>query len=99
MSEKEKNRPAPMGPRGPHGHGPMAAGGQKAKNFGRSGRELLRYLKPFRGLLVLVMLFAAASTVFTIAGPKVLALATDELLSTSLAERISGTPPPISEII
>lgn len=89
MSEKEKNRPAPMGPRGPHGHGPMAAGGQKAKNFGRSGRELLRYLKPFRGLLVLVMLFAAASTVFTIAGPKVLALATDELAA-GLMRTITG---------
>ena len=89
MSEKEKNRPAPMGPRGPHGHGPMAAGGQKAKNFGRSGREPLRYLKPFRGLLVLVMLFAAASTVFTIAGPKVLALATDELAA-GLMRTITG---------
>lgn len=79
MSEEEKNRPAPLRPHGPHGHGPMKGAGQKAKNFGRSGKELLRYLKPFRAPLVLVMLFAAASTVFTIAGPKVLALATDEL--------------------
>lgn len=90
MSEREKNRPAPMRPHGPHpGPGPMGAGGEKAENFKRSGRELLRYLKPFRGLLVLVMLFAAVSTVFSILGPKVLALATDELAA-GLMRTITG---------
>ena len=88
MSEKEKNRPAPMRPHGPHGPEPMGAG-EKAENFKRSGRELLRYLKPFRGLLVLVMLFAAVSTVFAILGPKVLALATDELAA-GLMRTITG---------
>ena len=65
--------PRPHGPR----HG--MATGEKAKDFGASGRQLLGYLKPFRVQLALVAVFAAASTVFTIAGPKVLALATDEL--------------------
>ena len=70
----------PMGGHGPGGHGPMMAG-EKAKNFKGSFRKLLSYLKPFRLALVFVMVFAAVSTVFNIAGPKVLAQATDELAS------------------
>ena len=65
----------------PHGgprRGP-AMGGEKAKNFKGSSKKLLRYLRPFWLPLALVMVFAGASTVFSIAGPKVLALATDEL--------------------
>ncbi len=84
----EKQTAAPRRPHGPHGRGPMGAG-EKAKDFKRSGGELLRYLKPFRWQIVLVMLFAAASTVFTIAGPKVLALATDELAS-GLMRAVTG---------
>lgn len=84
----EKHTAAPRRAHGPHGRGPMGAG-EKAKDFKRSGGELLRYLKPFRWQIVLVMLFAAASTVFTIAGPKVLALATDELAS-GLMRAVTG---------
>jgi len=57
------------------------AGGEKAKNFKGSAKKLLSYLKPFRIPMILVMAFAAASTVFNIGGPKVLAKATDELAS------------------
>lgn len=65
--------------RGPGpGHGPMMAG-EKAKNFKGSSKKLLSYLRPFWVPMIFVMLFAAASTVFSIAGPKVLAQATDEL--------------------
>ncbi len=53
--------------------------GVKAKNFKGSSRKLLSYLKPFRLPMIFVMAFAAASTVFNIGGPKVLAMATDEL--------------------
>lgn len=75
--------------RGPmHGHGPMAPG-DKAENFNKSGRALLRYLKPFRVQVALVVLFAAVSTVFSIAGPKVLALATDELAA-GLMRTVTG---------
>lgn len=69
------NAPRPRGPGGP------MAGGEKAKNFKGSARKLLSYLKPFRVPMILVMVFAAASTVFNIGGPKVLAKATDELAS------------------
>lgn len=83
MSGRE-HRPAGHGP-----HGPMGGAGEKARDFKSSGRALLRYLKPFRGQIVLVMVFAAASTAFTIAGPKVLALATDELAA-GLMRTITG---------
>ena len=70
------------------GHGPMMVG-EKAKNFKGSSKKLLSYLRPFWLPMIFVMLFAAASTVFSIVGPKVLALATDELAS-GLMEMITG---------
>ncbi len=74
----------------PHGHGPMGmAMGAKAKDFRGSARQLLSYLKPFRLAMGLVLLFAAASTLFNIAGPKVLALATDELAA-GLMRMVTG---------
>ena len=60
-------------------HGGPAMAGEKAKNFKGSSKRLLKYLRPFWVPVIFVMLFAAASTVFSILGPKVLALATDEL--------------------
>ena len=75
--------------RGPMGHGPMAAGGAKAKNFKGSGKKLLRFLAPFKWALIIVIIFAAISTVFNIVGPKVLALATDELVN-GIMQTITG---------
>lgn len=75
--------------RGPMGHGPMAARGAKAKNFKGSGKKLLRFLAPFKWALIVVIIFAAISTVFNIVGPKVLALATDELVS-GIMQTITG---------
>lgn len=76
MSENKRPRS-----RGPMGGPPGMAGGEKPKNFKGGIKKLLSYLKPFRLALLLVIVFAAVSTVFTIGGPKVLALATDELAS------------------
>ena len=41
--------------------------------------KLFDYLKPYYFKLVVVIIFAAASTVFAIVGPKILAKATDKL--------------------
>ena len=60
-------------------HGGPALAGEKAKNFKGSSKRQLQCLRPFWVPVIFVMLFAAASTVFSIVGPKVLALATDEL--------------------
>ncbi|MGI6255116.1 MAG: ABC transporter ATP-binding protein [Acutalibacter sp.] len=84
----EPNTAPRRGPGHGPGHGPMMVG-EKAKNFKGSSKKLLSYLRPFWLPLIFVMLFAAASTVFSIVGPKVLALATDELAS-GLMEMITG---------
>ena len=82
MSEPRR---APHG--GPH-RGPVMAG-EKAKNFKGSSKKLLAYLRPVWVPMIFVMVFAAASTVFSIAGPKVLAKATDELAA-GLMRMVTG---------
>jgi ATP-binding cassette subfamily B multidrug efflux pump len=64
----------PGGPRpgmgGGPGHGMRP--GEKAKDFRGTMRNLLKYLKPFRLSIIIVMIFALGSTVFSIVGPKIL---------------------------
>ena len=75
-----------------HGHGPggRMMMGEKAKNFRGSTRKLLSYLKPFHWAIIMVLLCAAVSAVFTIVGPKVLAKATDELAKGIMAVVTGG---------
>ena len=70
-------------------HG-MRGGGEKAKDFKGTIAKLFRYLKPYYFKLVVVIIFAAASTVFSIVGPKILAKATDKL-SEGIMAKVSGT--------
>lgn len=51
----------------------------KAKNFKSGMKKLLSYLSPFRWQLSFVAFLAVGSTLFTIVGPKILAMITDEL--------------------
>ena len=90
MSENVKIQKGPGRRHGPMGGGPgpMMAG-EKAKDFKGSFKKLAGYLKPFRIHLLVIVLFAAASTVFMIVGPKILAKATDELAS-GIMRTISG---------
>lgn len=72
-------------------HGPMAMmRGEKARDFRGTMRKLIQYLGAYRFAIVIVILFAVASTVFTIIGPKILGKATTKLFEGVLAE-ISGT--------
>lgn len=64
--------------------------GEKPKNFKKSFGMLLNYLGQFKIHIVIVMLFAAASTVFAIVGPKVLGQATTEMFN-GIMGKISGT--------
>lgn len=73
-----------------HGSGGRMMMGEKAKNFKGSTRKLLSYLKPFHWAIIMVLLCAAVSTVFTIVGPKVLAKATDELAKGIMAVVTGG---------
>ena len=63
---------------GPGGH-MMGGGGEKARDFKGTMAKLITYLGAYRLAIVIMMLFAVASTVFSIVGPKVLAKATDKL--------------------
>lgn len=77
MAENRRNagmRRGPGGP-GPGGHG--GGTGEKARDFGKTMRTLLTYLKPHRIKLCLVFIFAITSTVFSIVSPSILGDATD----------------------
>jgi ATP-binding cassette, subfamily B, multidrug efflux pump len=85
--------PAAARPRGgPMGHGgPMALmKGEKPRDFKGTMKKLVGYLGAYRLPILLVMLVAIASTVFSIIGPKVLGRATTELFNGVLAQ-IAGT--------
>ena len=61
-------------------HGPgMMVPGEKAKDFKGTFRRLLKYLGRYKFSILAVMLFAMASTVFSIVGPKILGTATTKL--------------------
>ena len=86
---RRDNRPA-FGPGrgGPMGGGPMGAmrGGEKPKSFRKAMRTFLKYLAPYRISLALVLVFAIASTVFMIVGPKMLGNATTKLFQGMVAK-------------
>ena len=74
--------------------GPMRPGpgfvGEKPKDFKGSSKKLIKYLGKYWIAIVIVMIFAAASTVFSVAGPKVMGKATTALAE-GLMDKISGT--------
>jgi ATP-binding cassette subfamily B multidrug efflux pump len=76
-------RPAggPMRRRGPMGHrGPMAMmKGDKPRDFKGTMVKLIQYLGSYWIMISIVMVFAIASTTFTIIGPKILGQATTKL--------------------
>lgn len=80
MSEKNIKAPVkePRMGGGPRGHGPMMAG-EKPKNFKKALKDLAAYLRVYQIRLFLVFVFAVASTVFMILGPKILGQATTAL--------------------
>lgn len=86
MSNNQRRNGPKFNP-GMHG---MRGGGEKAKDFKGTIAKLFRYLKPYYFKLVIVIIFAAASTVFSIVGPKILAKATDKL-SEGIMAKVSGT--------
>lgn len=79
MSEHKSGPRRMGGPRGGMGNV------EKAKDFKGSIGKLVKYIGKSKFSILLVMVFAALSTVFSVAGPKVLGKAT-----TSLAEGITN---------
>jgi ATP-binding cassette subfamily B multidrug efflux pump len=88
---------APGGPlgggrgRGPMGGGPMAMmKGEKPRDFRGTMAKLIQYLGQYRIPILVVVVFAIASTIFSIVGPKILGRATTKLFEGVLAQ-IAGT--------
>ncbi|MDU5333792.1 ABC transporter ATP-binding protein [Enterococcus sp.] len=85
MAEQKQNRP--------HGGGPgrgMAAPVEKAKDFKGTIKKLVSYLGAYKIAVFFVMIFAAASTIFNIWGPKILSKAITELFN-GLIKKYQGT--------
>ncbi len=75
------------------GHGRGAGAmmpGEKAKDFKGTMARLIAYLHRYLPAIVMVMLFAIASTVFSILGPRILGSATTELFNGVMAQ-MTGT--------
>ena len=64
--------------------------GEKPKDLKGSIGKLIAYIGSFKAAIIVVILFAAFSTVFSVIGPKILGKATTAL-SEGLMEKIRGT--------
>lgn len=72
------------GMKGPAGGGPigkMAMGGEKPKDFKKTMKNLIKYLKPYILSIFIVIIFAIGSAAFSIVGPKILGNATTEIFN------------------
>jgi len=63
----------------------LGAAPQKPKDFSKTVRKLAVYLLPYKNTLVVVFICALLSSVFSIAGPKILGKATTKLIDGLLA--------------
>ncbi len=70
-----------------HGHGPAPV--EKVKDFKGSILKLLKYIGRYKIALAFVIIFAVASTVFNILGPKIMGNATTELFN-GIISKFSG---------
>jgi ATP-binding cassette subfamily B protein len=64
--------------------------GEKATDFKGTMAKLIEYLGSYKSSIVIVMIFAVGSTIFTIAGPKILGEATTKLFE-GVLDQIAGT--------
>jgi ATP-binding cassette, subfamily B, multidrug efflux pump len=80
-------RRGPMGGHGPMGGGPMGMmKGEKPRDFKGTIRKLIQYLGAYRLSILVVWLFAIASTVAAIFGPKIMGNATTALFEGVMAQ-------------
>ena len=72
------------------GHGGGHMPGERAKDFKGTIRKLIKYLRNYKVALIAIVIFAVGSTIFNIAGPKILGQATTELFE-GLVGKVSGS--------
>jgi ATP-binding cassette subfamily B protein len=89
MSENKSHAPKRRGGPG-HGPGGMMMGGEKARDFKGTMKKLTSYLSVYWVSMLIVLVFAVASSIFTIVGPKILGKATTELFE-GVMRKISST--------
>ena len=83
-NKKGMKRPGGMG----GGH--MKMGQEKAKDFKGTMKKLISYLSPYKLAILLVIVFAIGSSVFNIAGPKILGNATTKIFE-GLVSKVSNS--------
>ena len=80
----------PMGSRpGMGGHGPMMMPGEKARDFKKTMKTLLKYLKPYRYAIILTLILSIAGMVFSIIGPKLMGDATTVLFNGAMSKMMN----------
>lgn len=88
MNKDNKNTRSKM----PMGGGPMGNMGRmgdKPKDFKKTIKNLISYLKPYKVSIITVIIFSFGSAAFSIVGPKILGRATTKLFE-GLVSKISG---------
>lgn len=80
------------GARSMGGHGPMRGmgSGEKAKDFKGSISKLVAYIGKYKIKILIVLIFAIGSTIFSIVGPRILGDVTTKLFE-GLSKKLSGT--------
>lgn len=78
--EKSKQPQQRRGGFGGFGPGPVGAPGEKANDFKGTIKKLAGHLKQYWGQLLIVLVFAIASTVFAIVSPKIMGNATNQIV-------------------
>jgi len=63
---------------------------EKPKNFKKTIKIILSYLKKYRLAIIFVLIFSIASTIFAIIGPKILGTATTEIFN-GITSKINGS--------
>lgn len=93
MSNQEQSRPAgrKRARGGSFGGGPFGrmGGGAKAKDFKKTLKTLIAYLAQYKIRILLVVIFAVGSTIFSIVGPKILGNATTKIFE-GIVSKLSG---------
>ena len=82
MSQRQQQSRRGGGPMGPM----MSGSGGKAKDFKGTLKKLVKLLRPYWFAIILVFIFAIASTVFMVVGPKILGEATTVLVGGMMAK-------------
>ncbi|ABR48334.1 ABC transporter related [Alkaliphilus metalliredigens QYMF] len=85
-----KQQKTMMRPGGGPGKGPMLGmPGEKPKDFKRTLKRLLSYLKPFRFRIIVVIITALLSTGFNVLSPRIMGMATTKLFE-GTTQRMQG---------